>query len=277
MKKIILLTYLFILTGLVINSEDTCDCCSKCSGVLQSTCPEIKYVKDGIKGVGGLSRYWSCCKPSCASEKEAEAGNAAKQCDVNMTRLFDYSAKSYCDGGPATTCVSHSPFVIDGCDDIGFAFGTLPYSTPNYCGKCFLLEFTGEGAFTTKDTHRALKGKKLIIMGIHRGYNQDEGTFELLVPGGGIGWLGKCDGVFEGDLGAKYGGLLTDCQDEAGMSDDEKSNTGRKNCLIRKCKEVFTGQAREGCLFHSYFLQAAGNPVMNFTEIECPQVLKDRY
>ena len=35
-----------------------------------------------------------------------------------MRRLFDYSAKSKYAGGPATTCISHVPFVIDGCDDI---------------------------------------------------------------------------------------------------------------------------------------------------------------
>ena len=277
MKKFILLICLFILNGLEINSDDYCDCCGKCPHYSQSTCPEIKYVEGGMNGTGALSRYWDCCKPSCASEKAAEDGNAPRICDANMTRIFDYSAKSLCKGGTATTCASHSPFLIDGCDDIGFAFGILPYSIPNDCGKCFLIEFNGEGAFTTKDTHRSLKGKKLIIMGIHRGYIRDTTTFELLVPGGGLGMLGKCDGVFDGDLGAKYGGHLSDCQDEAGMTDTVKSTTGRKKCLIRKCNEVFTGQAREGCLFHSYFLQAAGNPTLNFTEIECPKVLKDRY
>ena len=78
----------------------------------------------------------------------AALGNAPKQCDVNMRILNDYSAKSHCDGGPATACLSHHAFVIDGCENIGFGYGTLPYSTPNHCGKCFLLEFTGEGVWT---------------------------------------------------------------------------------------------------------------------------------
>ena len=114
-------------------------------------------------------------------------------------------------------------------------------------------------------------------MGIHKGYDDDK-TFEILVPGGGVGmYEGHCDGIFDVDLGAKYGGYLSDCQRETGMTDDEKSNNGRKQCLIRKCTEAFTDDAREGRLFYSYFLEAAGNPKINYTEIECPQILKDKY
>ena len=140
------------------------------------------------------------------------------------------------------------------------------------------MEFTGEGVFTTKDTHRKLKNKKLIIMGINRGYGDENYGFELMIPGGGTGmYPNGCLGIFSGDLGAKWGGLLADCQDECGMYDTEESNTGKKLCLIRKCNEVFTGKAREGCLFYAYFLEAAGNPALTYKEIECPQILKDKY
>ena len=115
------LIYLFILTRLVTSS---CDCC----GHDEYSCPEIKYVENGASGTSGLSRGWNCCKPSCASTAEAAKGNAAKQCDSYMHRLFDYSTTSKCEGGEATACFSHVPFVIDGCDDIGFGFGTLSSS-----------------------------------------------------------------------------------------------------------------------------------------------------
>lgn len=272
--KLIILIYLNILTGLVTSS---CDCCDQCSNAQQGSCPEIKYVEGGLSGTAGLSRYWNCCKPSCASKEEAAKGNQARQCDSYMHRLYDYSATSKCEGGEATACFSQVPFAIDGCDDIGFGFGTIGSPDPNICGRCFLLEFTGEGVWTTKDTHRALKNKKLIFMGINRGY-ADELSFGLLIPGGGPGlYPNGCLGIFSGDMGAKWGGVLTDCQDEAGMSDDVKSNTERKQCLIRKCTENFTGQPREGCLFYAYFLEAAGNPKVTYKEIECPQILKDKY
>ena len=272
--KLIILIYLIILTGLVTSS---CDCCDQCSKPQQSSCPEIKYVEGGLSGTSGLSRYWNCCKPSCASEAEAAKGNQARLCDPYMHRLFDYSTTNKCEGGQATTCFSQVPFVIDGCDDIGFGFGTISSSNPNICGRCFLLEFTGEGVWTTQNTHRALKNKKLIFMGINKG--ADELKFGLLVPGGGSGLLNGCKGIFSGDMGDKAGGFLLECQsaDEAGMSDDEKSNTERKKCLIRKCTENFTGEPREGCLFYAYFLEAAGFPEVTYKEIECPQILKDKY
>jgi len=276
MKKLIFLIYLlFILNGLVNGS---CNCLDECSQPQQGSCPEIKYVENGLNGTTGLSRGWNCCKPNCASEKQAAKGNEARQCDSNMRRLYDYSVTSKCEGGPATACFSQIPFSIDGCDNIGFGFGTVA-SKSDICGRCFLLEFTGEGYWTTKDTHRALKNKKLIIMAINKGYGNDEKLeFELMVPGGGSGMhTNGCLGIFSGDLGAKYGGFLADCQGEAGMTDDERSNTERKKCLIRKCTEAFTGEPREGCLFYAYFLEAAGNPVINYQEVECPLILKDKY
>lgn len=279
MKKCILFIYLFILNGLVITDSSSCDCCDQCFKPQQSTCPEIKYIENGLSGASGLSRYWNCCKPSCASKAEADKGNQSRLCDLEMNRIFDYTTKSKCAGGTGTACFSQVPFVIDGCDDIGFGFGTIGSSDPNICGRCFLLEFTGEGVWTTKDTHRALKNKKLIFMGINRGYSDDTHLgFNLLVPGGGGGnYPNACEGIFSGDLGAKWGGLLADCQGEAGMTDDIKSNTERRKCLIRKCTESFTGLPREGCLFYAYFLETAGNPKITYKEIECPQILKDKY
>ena len=263
---------LFILTGLVTSS---CDCCGECKIPQESSCPEIKYVTDGLSGSGGLSRYWNCCKPRCASTKIAGAGNESRQCDSYMHRLFDYSATSKCEGGTATACFSQVPFLIDGCDNIGFAFGAVPSLG---CGKCFLLEFTGKGAFTTKGNHRALKTKKLIIMAIDKSLHADDGTFEILVPGGGVGmYKDGCLGVFSTDIGDTWGGLLSVCDAEDGLIDTEEHNNARKQCLVKKCTEAFTGEAREGCLFYSYFLEAAGEPTFTYKEIECPQVLKDKY
>ena len=138
MKTIILLIYLFILNGLV--TSDSCDCCDKCPNSWNGSCPEIKYVEGGASGEGGLSRYWNCCKPNCASEEQAAKGNQARQCNAYMHRLYDYSTKSKCSGGTATTCFSQSPFVIDGCDNIGFGFASVVGKSSDIYGRCFLIE-----------------------------------------------------------------------------------------------------------------------------------------
>ena len=72
-----------------------------------------------------------------------------------MTILTDKNAKRICDGDPATICLSHGPFTIDGCDNIGFAF--VVFSGRNNCGKCFLLEFTGKGKDVTRSYYKLLK------------------------------------------------------------------------------------------------------------------------
>ena len=57
MKKLIFLIYLlFILNGLVNGS---CNCLDECSQPQQGSCPEIKYVENGLNGTTGLSRGWN--------------------------------------------------------------------------------------------------------------------------------------------------------------------------------------------------------------------------
>ena len=285
MKKLILAIYLFSLAGLVTSS---CDCCDQCGTqeeqqeevALSGDCPAIKYVSGGLSGSGFASRYWDCCKPSCSWTSNAGAGNEARQCTSSMSLITDYNAVSKCDGGPATTCLSQIPFTIDGCDNIGFAFGAVPGAGPNVCGRCFLLEFTGTGKYETKKNHKLLANKKLIVMASNIGYDVAGGQFDVMIPGGGVGIFNGCSDILGTNLGAQYGGLLSDCESQVGYSlGDDEMYTRRKECLIDKCNSLFSGkkQAKQGCLFPANFLEAAGNPLHTYREIECPQVLKDRY
>ena len=63
------------------------------------------------------------------------------------------------------------------------------------------------------------------------------------------------------------------------INDSIDTYTKRKECLVNKCNSVFSSNsdAQDGCLFLANFLEAAGNPLHTYQEIECPQVLKDRY
>ena len=246
---------------------------------VSGSCPDIKYVSGGMSGSGFASRYWDCCKPSCSWTENAGSGNEARQCDKKMDLIKDYSAKSICEGGPAATCLSQIPFMLDGCDNIGFAFAAVPGET-KVCGKCFLLEFTGEGKYESKKNHALLKNKKLIVMASNIGYDVSTFQFDVMIPGGGVGIFNGCDDILGTDLGKQYGGLLSDCEEEVGYGgDDETIYTKRKECLTNKCKTLFSSntQAKQGCLFLSEFLEAAGNPLHNFKQIECPDVIKKRY
>ncbi len=282
-KKLLVAIYLL---GLIAYINCGCNCCDQCNDddeeveQLSGSCPAIKK-KSGLSGYGWASRYWDCCKPSCSWSDNAGWGNEARECDVNQNVLSNKYARSLCEnGGESTTCLSQSPFTINGCDQLGFAFAAVP-AGKGVCGRCFALEFTGEGKYESRKNHKALLGKKLIVMASNIGYDVAGGQFDILIPGGGEGYYqGKCGNVL-GNIGAtQYGGLLSDCENSVGwaLSDDDMY-TQRKQCLVNKCNSVFANKSRakQGCLFLANFLEAAGNPVLKYYEIECPQVLKDKY
>ena len=249
-------------------------------GLTISACPAIEYVSGGLSGSGFASRYWDCCKPSCSWTENAGSGNEARQCDNNQKIISDKSAKSVCDGGPASTCLSQFPFTVNGCTEIGFAFAAVPGDGAKICGRCFELSFTGEGKYETTLNHQKLKGKKLIVMASNIGYDVAGGQFDVMIPGGGVGIFNGCANIV-GDMGgAQYGGLLSDCENEVGYSGtDEEIYTKRKQCLSKSCSRQFANKypAKLGCLFLANFLEAAGNPLHTFKEVKCPSVLKDRY
>ena len=127
---------------------------------------------------GFASRYWDCCKPSC-SWKENAGDNTATQCDASMNKIDDLSAKSMCEGGPATTCLSQIPMVVN--DNLAYAFAACPGNGPNVCGKCFELSFTGSGKYESKINHQKLSGKKLIVMASNIGYDVAGGQFDVMM------------------------------------------------------------------------------------------------
>ena len=197
-----------------------------------------------------------------------------------MNNINDKSSKSKCDGGPSTTCLSQIPFVINGCDNLGFAFAAVPGGSGKICGRCFELKFTGSGKYETTKNHQMLKDKKLIVMASNIGNDVAGGQFDVMIPGGGVGLFNGCSDILGNNLGDQYGGLLTNCENEVGWNVD--SNTlynERKKCLTNKCNSIFSNndKAKKGCLFLADFLEAAGNPLHSFREVECPQVLKDNY
>ena len=246
-----------------------------------SGCPTIKYVNGGKSGSGWATRYWDGCKPHCSWPEHAN-GNYSRQCtNKGKTEDTNYAGnKSVCDGqGTAMACTSQIPFTVNGCTSMGFAFAAVPGDAGPSCGKCYELTFTGEGKYETKPNHQAIRGKKLIIMATNIGYDvSNNGQFDIMIPGGGPGQFNKTDLYGWGSQGETYGGLLSVCENEVGW-DENGMLERRKNCLIKKCEGAFGGdtEAIQGCKFLANFMEAAGNPLHNYKEIECPSVLSAKY
>lgn len=231
-------------------------------------CPKI-VPKSSSSSPGFCTRYWDCCKPSCAWN------HGSRSCDMQQNVETNPYITSICGGGTSTTCLSQIPFTIDGCDNMGFAFVATPGTQGgnDNCGKCFQFTFTGEGHWKTTPQTQALKGKKLVVMTTNIGYDVEPGQFDVMIPGGGVGLFNGCDHLFgSNNMGVQYGGLLTECIDVKHASDTVQ-------CLKEGCQKAFGNvpEALKGCMWHVEFMEAADNPSMTYEEIECPDVLKNLY
>ena len=209
---------------------------------------------------GYATRYWDCCKPHCSWP--GNSNPLARTCDKSQNTISDPNASSACDGGPAATCLDQVPQIVN--DNLAYAFAATPGGS-NDCRKCYKLTFDGQGKYGSNGNHAAIKGKTLIVMSSNIGYDVAGGQFDIMIPGGGVGIFNGCAGLFSGDMGAQYGGLLTACN-------------GDRGCLQNKCKSTFTqSQAQEGCLFLANWMHAADNPSLDYEETSCPGDLTSRY
>ena len=239
----------------------------------------LVVVSGGASGSGWATRYWDCCKPSCSWTENAGSGNEARMCTTSGTEITNYSTTSVCNGGTAATCTSQIPMIID--DSTAYAFAAVPASNGGQCGHCYALTFTGNGKYENKSPQQALKGKVLVVMASNVGTDVEQGQFDVMIPGGGVGLYNGCSGMGWGsDMGAQYGGLLSDCESSVGYSYSGTTLISKRaECLTNKCNSTFANDAvaKEGCLFLATWMSAAGNPMHNYVEVECPSELKAKY
>ena len=244
----------------------------------QAVTPNFKIKSGGRSGQGWGSRYWDCCKPHCAWT--GKGGLVSRTCDANQNTLEkgnDFES-SICEGGKAGLCNDQAPFAVN--DELAYAFAAGPgNSYSSSCGTCLLLTFTGESRHTTDDRTKALKGKKMVIMISNIGYDVEEGQFDLMIPGGGVGIFNGCSALWGiNNLGAQHGGFLKDCGGDKKLSGSNVATV--QKCLEDKCNSVFANipEAKKGCLFHAQWLAAANNPSFKYEELsECPKELLDKF
>lgn len=210
---------------------------------------------------GWASRYWDCCKPACGWSGNTGGRNPMKSCDKSNNTLGDNNATNACQGGgTAFMCWKDAPWTVG--DDL--AYGFVAASGSNYvCGRCFHIQFDGgthNGGMQAASA--SLKGKHMIVQVINNGGVQND-QFDLLIPGGGVGALNACtsngDQLGSVDLGAQYGGLLTECN-------------GDVNCTRQKCQSAFAGKQDllDGCDWFLGWYAGADNPSFTYKQIACP-------
>lgn len=107
-----------------------------------------------VSGTGSTTRYWDCCKGSCAWTGKADVSAPITTCDINDSPLTDASAASGCDGGSAYMCSDQSPWAVNSTMAYGFAAVSIPGgSESTWCCACYELTFTST----------AIAGKKVRV------------------------------------------------------------------------------------------------------------------
>ena len=242
---------------------------------------------------GFATRYWDACKPHCSwPEKVNQNANPyriARNCNIKGEEIPAFTKSedgtwlkgtvSSCDGGGAYTCIDMIPVAVN--DTLAYAFGAAPGADEkSTCGKCYLIQFTGEGKYGTKEAHGLLKKKSLVIMSSNVGYDVSGGQFDIMIPGGGVGnfnALSNQIGVSASDLGKQMGGFYSTCEDQLGA---DASVDTFKNCVSQKCESVFKGRSStlyDGCMWFVNWFETANNPITLFKQVECPQYLVDKF
>jgi hypothetical protein len=236
--------------------------------------PPPKVTWSGTPGYA--TRFWDCCKPHCSWSENVPAGMKPLQTclEDGLSENPDTNAKSSCEGGNSYVCYKFIPWEVD--ENLSYGFAAT--SSGDICGKCFEVQFTGEGKYDNTPGAVALKNKRMILQAINIGYDVSGGQFDILVPGGGVGAFNGCStqwGISNSELGAQYGGLLTDCMKTAGYYNHEEI----KDCLRAKNEALFKSKGltemAKGLDWFIDWYEAADNPKLIYREVPCPQEIID--
>ena len=188
-------------------------------------------------GSGTTTRYWDCCKPSCAWAMSSLT-NPVTVCDASDKPLASgANTASGCAGGSAYMCSSQSPWAVS--DSLAYGFAAVSSANSANCCSCYKLTFTST----------AIKGKTMIVQATNTGGDVGATQFDLAMPGGGFGIFDGCStewGAKSAVWGAQYGGPST--------------NT---------CSQ-FPKALQPGCGFRWDWMEGADNPTVDWETVACP-------
>ncbi|KAJ2958807.1 hypothetical protein NQZ79_g5641 [Umbelopsis isabellina] len=202
------------------------------------------YLLSGSSGTGTTTRYWDCCKPSCAWTGKGSVTAPVDSCAANGVAVLSPSVTSGCDGGTAYMCNNQQPWVINDNLAYGFAAATIAGLTEqDWCCTCYALTFTST----------AVAGKTFVVQITNTGGDLGANQFDLQLPGGGVGIFNGCStqwGAPSTGWGAQYGGIssLSDCSS-------------------------LPSQLQAGCEFRFGWFENADNPSVSFEQVKCPTQL----
>ncbi|KAL0091960.1 glycoside hydrolase family 45 protein [Phycomyces blakesleeanus] len=198
-------------------------------------------ISGGFSGNGHTTRYWDCCKPSCAWDGKASVTKPVLTCAKDGVSRLGADVQSGCVGGQAYMCNDNQPWVINDNLSYGFAAASLGSAGASaFCCGCYELTFT----------NTAVSGKKFVVQVTNTGDDLTTNHFDLQMPGGGVGYFNGCQSQWNTNTdgwGARYGGISS----------------------LSECDNLPT-QLQAGCKWRFGWFKNADNPDVTFKAVTCP-------
>ncbi|KZM18945.1 uncharacterized protein EKO05_0006668 [Ascochyta rabiei] len=212
--------------------------------VVLARCASLDYSGEAL-----TTRYWDCCKPSCAWTNKGPVFHPVGSCTAD-DKPIDIDAGTGCKGGTAYACSEQQPWAVNDTFSYGFAGVYLTKELRGaateeaWCCACYRLDFTSE----------PLRGKSMIVQGSNTAYDVNTANrFTLAVPGGNTT---SVDG----------------CTMQYGVSQSVFGQDGLGVATIEDCQNL-PEPLRPACKWRFDWLQDALFPSANFKRVVCPSEL----
>lgn len=224
----------------------------------------------GESASGVTTRYWDCCKPSCAWPGKAQVSKPVNTCNIGDQYDYNSNAQSGCGGGSAYSCSNQEPWAVN--DGLAYGFAAVKLagkSEWDWCCACYRYvqhihafhrsQIRNINAKTIVQysltfTSGAVAGKTMIVQATNTGGDLGQNHFDLAIPGGGVGIFNGCSQQWGGiNLGNRFGGFVD-----------------RSQCA------TLSAQWQGGCYWRFDWFKNADNPSVEFEEVSCPQAMIDR-
>ena len=92
---------------------------------------------------GVTTRYWDCCKPSCAWPGKASVTQPVKTCAADGATAVDASLQSGCGGGRAYMCNNQQPWSVNSTLAYGYVAANIAVNKITYCSPICTDSFLG--------------------------------------------------------------------------------------------------------------------------------------
>lgn len=212
----------------------------------------VRCANLNISGEAVTTRFWDCCKPSCAWKEKAAFDRPVLSCSID-DKPTDIDAGTGCNGGSAYLCSNQQPWKVNETFSYGFAGVFIkPDLTGGkiedaWCCACYQVDFTSD----------PLKGKTMIVQASNTAYDINTANrFSLAVPGGNTTSHDACARQYNVDQ-TVFG------TDNTGVSSKDD------------CKNL-PEALQKGCEWRFDWYEDAAFPTANFKRVPCPTELTSR-